>query len=191
MQTALIFYERIIFIFTENEILPCKFSINILAYCLMPNHFHLFVQQTTDEFSISIFLSSLLNSYVKAVNQAINEAEHYSRAKQKQADCDRLISNGWLNTYLKTRWMPDYFNIRLGIFNAMVINYAEWDISDINNVASFFNPKKAWLSFNRQTVKTSYNFRCNRTKTSLIKTWGFQTSRFGSDNFAELFSLFF
>ena len=60
----------------------------------MPNHFHLFVQQTTDEFSISIFLSSLLNSYVKAVNQAINEAEHYSRAKQKQADCDRLISNG-------------------------------------------------------------------------------------------------
>jgi REP element-mobilizing transposase RayT len=43
-----------------------KYEIELLSYCLMPNHFHLFVLQLTDEYSISGFISSLLNSHTKS-----------------------------------------------------------------------------------------------------------------------------
>ena len=45
-----------------------KYSISILCYCLMPNHFHLFVKQNTSELSIGKMIGSLINSYTKTVN---------------------------------------------------------------------------------------------------------------------------
>lgn len=44
-----------------------KKLINILCYCLMPNHFHFLVKQLKDN-GISIFLSQLSNSYTKYFN---------------------------------------------------------------------------------------------------------------------------
>lgn len=44
-----------------------KFNVNILAFCLMPNHFHFLLQQLTDH-SISKFFSNLCNSQSKYFN---------------------------------------------------------------------------------------------------------------------------
>ncbi|MCK7526229.1 MAG: transposase [Ignavibacteriales bacterium] len=44
-----------------------KYSIKILSYCLIPNHFHLFVKQTLEEQTISNFISGLTNSYTKVI----------------------------------------------------------------------------------------------------------------------------
>lgn len=41
--------------------------VDILAYCLMPNHFHLLLKQITDD-GISTFLRLITNSYTKYVN---------------------------------------------------------------------------------------------------------------------------
>ncbi len=41
--------------------------VEILAYCLMPNHFHLLLKQKTDR-GISIFMRNLQDSYVKYLN---------------------------------------------------------------------------------------------------------------------------
>lgn len=41
--------------------------IEIIAYCLMPNHFHLLVKQNTEK-GITTFLSRLTNSYTKYFN---------------------------------------------------------------------------------------------------------------------------
>lgn len=41
--------------------------VEILCYCLMPNHFHLLVHQLTDN-GISVFLSQISNSYTKYFN---------------------------------------------------------------------------------------------------------------------------
>jgi len=41
--------------------------VNILAYCLMPNHFHLLLQQKK-EFGISRFMADFTNSYTKYFN---------------------------------------------------------------------------------------------------------------------------
>ena len=46
-----------------------KYSIEILCYCLLVNHFHLFVRQTTSEKSIGNFIGDLTNSYTKTINK--------------------------------------------------------------------------------------------------------------------------
>ncbi len=45
--------------------------INLICYCLMPNHFHLLIQQATDS-GIREFMSKLSNSYTKYFNTKHN-----------------------------------------------------------------------------------------------------------------------
>lgn len=46
---------------------PDKKLVDIISYCLMPNHFHFLIKQLKDS-GISIFLSQLSNSYTKYFN---------------------------------------------------------------------------------------------------------------------------
>lgn len=46
---------------------PTKKMVEILAYCLMPNHFHLFVKQVRDN-GISEFMRKFIHSYTKYRN---------------------------------------------------------------------------------------------------------------------------
>ena len=48
-----------------------EFDVSVLAYCLMPNHFHILVE-IMGEKDLSICLSRLLNSYVKSINKRYN-----------------------------------------------------------------------------------------------------------------------
>jgi len=45
-----------------------KYGISIIAYCLMPNHYHFLLKQMTDE-PISKFINVLFNAYVQALNR--------------------------------------------------------------------------------------------------------------------------
>lgn len=46
---------------------PSKKIVDIISYCLMPNHFHLLIRQLKDG-GISEFISKLINSYTKFYN---------------------------------------------------------------------------------------------------------------------------
>jgi putative transposase len=45
-----------------------KYGITVIAYCLMPNHYHFLLRQETDE-PLSKFINVLFNAYVQAVNR--------------------------------------------------------------------------------------------------------------------------
>ena len=45
-----------------------KYGVSVIAYCLMPNHYHFLLLQLTDE-PISKFINVLFNAYVQALNQ--------------------------------------------------------------------------------------------------------------------------
>ena len=69
-----------------------KSGINIIAYCLMPNHYHFLVQQLTDE-PVSSWTKFLFNSYVQIINNRENRKGTLFEGKVQS----RVISN---NKYL-------------------------------------------------------------------------------------------
>ncbi len=46
-----------------------KYEIKIITYCLLNNHFHLFVRQTNDKLTIGKFISDLQNAHTKFINK--------------------------------------------------------------------------------------------------------------------------
>ena len=61
-------------------------KINVYAYCLMDNHFHLVVKIVEDEKSVTQSLSNLFNAYAKAFNKQNNRTgslfeKHFKRIK--------------------------------------------------------------------------------------------------------------
>lgn len=44
-----------------------RYGAGVIAYCLMPNHYHFLLRQETDE-PLSKFINTLFNAYVQAVN---------------------------------------------------------------------------------------------------------------------------
>ena len=45
-----------------------KYGVSIIAYCLMPNHYHFLLRQMTGE-TLSKFINILFNAYVQALNR--------------------------------------------------------------------------------------------------------------------------
>jgi putative transposase len=58
-------YEHLIHLIKHYSL---KYSITIIAYCLMPNHYHFLLRQKTD-IPLSKFIGVLFNAYAQAVNQ--------------------------------------------------------------------------------------------------------------------------
>jgi putative transposase len=65
-----------------------ELSITILAYCLMPTHFHLMVQQN-GEISAGSLCQKISNSYTKAFNNWVHRTGALFESKYKAIDVDR------------------------------------------------------------------------------------------------------
>jgi putative transposase len=48
-----------------------RYNIKIVAYCLLPNHYHLLLMPNTDN-TLNLFMKSLFGSYVQGVNKQQN-----------------------------------------------------------------------------------------------------------------------
>ena len=58
-----------------------EFGVDILSYCLMPNHFHLFLR--TREANLSRFMQSLLTSFTVAMNRREKSSGHLFQGRFK------------------------------------------------------------------------------------------------------------
>ena len=67
---------------------PRKPLISIIAWCLMPNHFHIFIRQETD-CGISRFMQKLSIGYTKYINTKYDRSGHLFQGKFKA----RLVDN--------------------------------------------------------------------------------------------------
>ena len=98
----LIFFERenYLYFLKRLNFYKNKYQIEILSYCLMPNHFHLFVKQTTDQFTISNFISALLNSYVKSINKKYGRSGTLFESKTKSKIVTDENYFNWIIKYI-------------------------------------------------------------------------------------------
>jgi putative transposase len=62
-------------------------NVQLVANCLMPNHFHILLQQKA-EHGMSAFMSHVCNGYAKAVNSEQNRSGHLLEGKYKLKSVD-------------------------------------------------------------------------------------------------------
>ena len=162
---AAIFYERenYLYFLRRMKFYADKCKIKILSYCLMPNHFHIFLKQTTNDFPVSLFISSLLNSYVKSINKKYKHSGTLFESKTKSKLIDDEIYFVWIIKYILENpvhaqlaekiddWefsnAKDLLDLRIG------------NLTDTKYVTSFFQSKESMIKFLiDKTIKVSYEF---------------------------------
>jgi len=99
-----------------------RYQVSILAYCLIPNHYHLFVQQKSD-IPLSRFIQTLTNVFVQAMNIQLKRKGTLfeGRAKAKHIDKDDHFLH-----------MCRYIHLN-PIKHNLVTNLDEWKYSNYQN----------------------------------------------------------
>lgn len=74
-------------------------EIELLAYCLMPNHFHLLVKQSSPE-SISHFMSSIITKYVRYFNTRYKRIGPLFQGRYKAVRIESEYQLTYLSKYI-------------------------------------------------------------------------------------------
>ncbi|MHB1049238.1 MAG: transposase [Bacteroidota bacterium] len=82
-------YEYFVRLFTNNS---SRFNVDIIAYCLMPNHYHFIIIQNTGG-SISKMLQCTMNSYVQAINKTYSRSGSLFQGKPQSV---HIENDGYL-----------------------------------------------------------------------------------------------
>lgn len=111
-----------------------KYPINILAYCLMPNHFHFLLQQVGSN-SISSFISDLCNSHSRYLNVKYDSVGSIfqGRFKAKRVDKDEYLIHLSRYIHLNPVEILDY----PGLKNPEEILYYKW-----SSFSAYLNGRK-------------------------------------------------
>ena len=161
----LIYFERENYIYFLKRLnyYKNKYKIEILSYCLMPNHFHLFVKQETEHSTISNFISALLNSYVKSINVKYNRSGTLFESKTK----NKMVTDEhyfiWIIKYI----------LENPLKAKLVNEISDWEFSNakdlmklrnglltnIEGVISFFQSGEQMVKFlTDKSIKVDYEF---------------------------------
>ncbi len=138
-----IFFEKenYLFFLKKMKFYKTKYNISILTYCLMPNHFHLFLKQQTEEFSISAFISSLLNSYTKSINKRYKRSGTLFESKTKSKEITDENYFMWVIKYILDN------PVKANLVNQI----SEWEFSNAKDLLKlrddFLTDREEVLSF--------------------------------------------
>jgi putative transposase len=140
-----------------------KYKIEIIAYCLMPNHFHLFVKQKTDGLSISKLISSLLNSYTKSINKKYKRSGSLFESKTKSKQITDESYFKWVIKYILDNPVKAGFCESIDEWeysNANVLFGKSKDmLTDAEFVSSNFDSRNQMIEFlTDEKIKVDYEF---------------------------------
>lgn len=133
--------------------LPKNKIVEIICYCLMPNHFHFLVRQLKDN-GISIFMSQLLNSYTKYFNIKYNRvgALFQGAFKSVRVETDEQLIH--LSRYIHLN--PIVSGVAGNLDNFHWSSYPEYMGNPIlcstTEILSFFPTKEAYSEFTKAQI---------------------------------------
>ncbi|MBP6732566.1 MAG: transposase [Chitinophagales bacterium] len=112
--------------FMEKFVFYLDNKIDVLAYCLMPTHFHFFVRATADSDIIEKGFKNLFISYAKSINAAYERKGGIFQAKYKK---DEIANDFHLSTIVAYIHLNP---VKAGLCNAP----ADWKYSSYNAMLS-------------------------------------------------------
>lgn len=124
-------------------------AVKIYCYCLMPNHFHLLIQQT-DEFGITQFMRKISDSYTKYFNTKYKRVGPLFQGafKAKLIESEEYLLQ--LSKYIHRNSFP------LKMWEAKVYPYSSYsyylsgevhEFCEINFIRSFFRKNNSGLDY--------------------------------------------
>ncbi len=129
--------------------------VEILTYCLMPNHFHLLLKQKTDK-GISIFMKNIQNGYVKYFNIKNERAgplfQSMFKAVRIENDEQLLHVSRYIHLNPSTAYIVEPENLEDFTWSSLK-DYLDEDFSrdnyfvDPEVVLNFFKNRKDYLKF--------------------------------------------
>ena len=160
--------KRDIFLGTNNyrfflkkiRLSKIKYDLDIIAYCLMPNHFHLFVRQNS-EVTIAKWIQKVLSGYVQAFNKQNNrKGTLFEGATQP-----RLINSG---EYLYNIIHYIHFN---PVKAKLVSNPADWSYSSYKTWISDSENPLISKKFREEFFSSAEDYKQSFKEYSNSKLW--------------------
>jgi putative transposase len=135
-------------------------SISVIAYCLMPNHYHLLVRQDSD-IPVSEFVQSIFNSYTKAFNKRYDRKGTLfeERFEAKEIDSDEYLIH--LSRYIHLN--PVKAKLVTSCEDWEFSNYQEWIgfrqsvLFDVDLASTLFKDIASYKSFVEEYANTNSN----------------------------------
>lgn len=140
-----------------------KYYIDILCYCLMPNHYHLFAKQTKEEFPISKFIADYSNSFTKGMNKKYKRTGVLFEAKTKSKIIQDDSYFKWVIKYIlenpiKAKLIDSITEYEFSSANE-IFNRKGYKITSVNELLNFFDSLDSLKIFLLdKTQKYSYEF---------------------------------
>lgn len=104
-----------------------KYKMSVLAYCLLPDQFHLFVRQNDDELTVGKFAGALTKSYV----QWIHSNHGHSRSVFAGA-----VDSTIINDETQIRWLIKYI-AQAPVSGGLASRPDKWDYSAIHEYLGY------------------------------------------------------
>ncbi|MFA6269924.1 MAG: transposase [Candidatus Paceibacterota bacterium] len=139
----------------RRKILPPN-SFDLIAYCLMPNHFHLLIKQNS-EISISVLVLKLCGGFSKYFNKKHNRVGSLFQDKFKAVRIQKNKQLMWTSLYIHEN--PLKAEITSNLSNYKWSSYSDYAGLENNNlckkeaILGQFNSPKTYLNY----FKTSEN----------------------------------
>ena len=118
--------------------------IQLLAYCLMSNHFHLLIFQK-DIDDLQLFMRSIMTSYSRYFNLKYKRTGSLfeSRYKASRIDSDQYLQHISRYIHLNPRYWENYYNSSLKFYRDG--NEPEWLKTDL--ILDIFTTRLAYFNF--------------------------------------------
>ncbi len=120
-----------------------KNDIDLICYCLMPNHYHLIVK-TNDNYVLEKAMQRISNSYTKAVNKSLNRVGHLFQGRYKSK---HILDNNYLVH------LSRYIHLN-PIRKNLVKKPEEWEFSSYMDYVSLRNNDSLKMNIVREQFKT-------------------------------------
>ncbi|MBT4668417.1 MAG: hypothetical protein HOC17_02625 [Candidatus Ruthia sp.] len=133
--------------------------VSIIAYCLLPNHFHLVLKQESND-GISKFMQKLGTSYTMYFNQKYKRSGSLFQGKFKANMIDGEFGLPVLSVYVNLNYIHHRINLKAGLVKTSIFEYLDKELGEsicnkdeVSNVIAEIGTVNDYEQFAKNTSK--------------------------------------